>query len=145
MKIVYRIYTHTIEDNDLEKSYASHSRSLYSKYHPSLFAQNESGFNELAKAGLELQEKKNCRLGLVIDDITENIVISTDGNAYGVRSVSQANELGFTNNQGTFVFVQINPSWIINEKWKRTFQTYLYSKGFCPVFINRSVKLLLKP
>ncbi len=81
----------------------------------------------------------DCKIALLLNDLTESAVSSNDGGAKdGQRAVDAAIALGVPQNEGIVLFAEIKSDWSVNHNWMIDYAEVLTKNGFLPGFIGNT-------
>ena len=80
----------------------------------------------------------DCKIGLVIRDLTESKISSTNATEDALRAIEAAEKLGVPKNRGIAIFAEINSEWSINHNWMISFARTIFANGYTPAFIGNT-------
>ncbi len=96
------------------------------------------GKDKITAEEIDFLKAKDCKIGLVIRDLTETIVSSRDGTVDALKAVESAQELGVPQNRGIALFVEFKPEWSLNHNWMFSFAHTVWANGYVPGFIGNT-------
>ena len=96
------------------------------------------GEDKITAEEIEFLKSKDCKIGLVIRDLTEIQVSTANGTLDAFRAVETAKELGVPQNVGIALFAEIKPEWSINHNWMISFAQTISENGYVPAFIGNT-------
>ena len=91
------------------------------KHFPAFCMRTLCGENAISEKEIEFLREKDCKIGLVIRDLTEAAVSGVNGTQEALRAVETAKELGVPQNAGIALFAEIRPEWSVNHNWMISF------------------------
>ncbi len=81
---------------------------------------------------------QDCKIGLVIRDLTEAKVSGNNGTEDALKAVEAAKEFGVPENKGMTLFAEIKPLWSVNHNWMISFAKTVLVHGYVPAFIGNT-------
>ncbi len=108
------------------------------KCFPSFWGRNILGDNVVTKKEIEFLKERNCKLKLIVGDLTEKSVSSSNGYEDASRSIAAADELGVPQGKKIALFAKILPEWSINHNWMISYARMLFDNGYVPGFIGNT-------
>ena len=96
------------------------------------------GEGKLTEEEIAFLKEKDCKIGLVIRDLTEVKVSGMNGTEDALHAVEAANELGVPKEAGMVLFAEIKPEWSINHNWMISFAQAISENGYVPGFIGNT-------
>lgn len=120
----------------LKNGYTFFDWVMRQKGFPDFWCRTLLGENPISQDEIEFLKSKDCKIALVMRDLTENIVSSSDGSADGARAADAAASLGIP--EGTFILAEINDDWSVNHNWMISFAQTVVSMGYTPGFIGNT-------
>ena len=97
-----------------------------------------SGEDKITAEEIEFLKAKDCKIGLVIHDLTETKVSGVNGTEDALKAVESAKELGVPQNEGIALFAEIKPEWSVNHNWMISFAQTVSANGYVPAFIGNT-------
>ncbi len=96
------------------------------------------GEDQLTAEEVEFFQAKDCKIGLVIRDLTEAKVSGVNGTEGALKAIEAARELSIPQNEGIALFAEIKPEWSVNHNWMITFAKTISENGYVPAFIGNT-------
>ena len=87
---------------------------------------------------IEFLKAKDCKIGLVIHDLSEAQVSGINGTGDALKAVEAAKKLGVPQNSGIALFAEIMSEWSVNHNWMITFAQTISTNGYVPGFIGNT-------
>ena len=94
--------------------------------------------NKITAEEIEFLKAKDCKIGLVIRDLTEAKVSGVNGTEDALKAVETAKGLGVPQNAGIALFAEIKPLWRGNHNWMISFAKVVAANGYVPAFIGNT-------
>ncbi len=138
MKNIYGVTSTTPSNNRLKNGYTMYDWVMRQKCFPAFWGRTLCGENALNQEEIAFLKEKDCKIALVIRDLTEKQVSGADGTLDGVRAVEAAKALGVPQNEGIALFAEIKADWSVNHNWMMSFAQALVSCGYVPGFIGNT-------
>ncbi len=138
MKTMFGVYSVTPINKKLKNGYTMYDWVKRQKCFPAFCMRTLSGENEIAAEEIEFLKSKDCKIGLVIRDLTEAAVSAVSGTADALKAVDAAEELGVPQNKGIVLFAEIKPQWSVNHNWMISFTQTVKANGYVPGFIGNT-------
>ena len=105
---------------------------------PAFWGRALTGEDAVTADELEYLRGKNCKIALILRDLTEAGVSASDGTADALRAVEAAKALGVPQNGEVALFAEIRPAWSVNHNWMISFAQTLNDNGYRPGFIGNT-------
>ena len=138
MKTKYGVYSVTPMNKKLKNGYTMYDWVKRQKCFPDFCMRTLSGENAITMEEVEFLKAKACKIGLVLSDLTEEMVSKTNGAEDALKAAATAQELGVPKNQGIALFAEIKPEWSVNHNWMISFAQTLSENGYVPAFIGNT-------
>jgi len=138
MKTKYGVSSVTPMNKKLKNGYTMYDWVKRQKCFPDFCMRTLSGDNKITMEEVEFLKSRGCKIGLVLRDLTEEIVSKVDGTKEALRAAAVAEELGVPKNQGIAIFAEIKPEWSVNHNWMISFAQTLVENGYIPAFIGNT-------
>ena len=135
MKTKFGINSAISINKKLKNGYTMYDWVMRQKGFPSFCMRTLCGEEDLTAEEIEFLKTKNCKIGLVVRDLTEKEVSSVNGTESALKSIKKAKELGVPKNNGIAIFAEIKPDWSINHNWMISFAHVILTNGYVPGFI----------
>ena len=135
MKTIFGVSSATPINKKLKNGYTMYDWVKRQKCFPAFCMRTLCGEDKITAEEIEFLKAKDCKIGLVVRDLTEAKVSAADGTADAMNAVEAAKELGVPQNEGIAVFAEIKPEWSINHNWMIGFAQTLVANGYTPGFI----------
>ena len=138
MKTIFGVSSVTPINKKLKNGYTMYDWVKRQKCFPAFCMRTLSGENEITAEEIEFLKSKDCKIGLVIRDLTEAKVSGINGTEDAVKAVESAKELGVPQNEGIALFAEIKPEWSVNHNWMISFARAISANGYVPGFIGNT-------
>lgn len=135
MKTKFGVCSATPINKKLKNGYTLYDWVMRQKGFPSFCMRTLSGEDVLTDEEIQFLRDKDCKIGLVIRDLTEAKLSTVNGTEDALRAVEAAKALGVPQNEGITLFVEVQPQWSINHNWMISFASELSANGYRPGFI----------
>ena len=96
------------------------------------------GENTITADEIEFLKEKDCKIGMVIRDLTEVKVSGVNGTEDALKAVEAAKALGVPQNENVAIFAEIKPEWSVNHNWMISFAQTMANNGYLPGFIGNT-------
>ena len=96
------------------------------------------GLSTLTPEEVDFLKKKQCKIFLLVDGLTELAVSRSNGVEDALKTVETAKALGVPQNQNITLFVKIESDWSVNHNWMISFAQTLSANGYTPGFIGNT-------
>lgn len=96
------------------------------------------GLSTLTPKEVDFLKKKQCKIFLLVDGLTELAVSRSNGIEEALKAVETAKALGVPQNENITLFVKIESDWSVNHNWMISFAQTLYANGYTPGFIGNT-------
>lgn len=96
------------------------------------------GENPLTEEEIKFLNSKDCKIALVLDNLSETIVSGTNGTREGLAAVEAATNMGVPQYSAIAIFANIKEGWSVNHNWMISFAQTLASNGYVPGFIGNT-------
>lgn len=138
MKIVLGCDSSIAANTRLSNGYTMFDWVMRQRCFPAFWARTLLGENPITHEEAGFLKDHDCRIALVIRDLTEEEVSSTDGSKTAYRAIEAATALNIPRNKGIALFAEIAPDWSVNHNWMLSFATSLFNAGYVPGFIGNT-------
>lgn len=138
MKTIFGVSSATPLSRKLKNGYTMYDWIKRQKCFPAFCMRTISGENKITAEEIEFLKAKDCKIGLVIGDLTEAKVSRMNGTEDALKAVEAAKELGVPQNSGFALFAEIKPKWSVNHNWMISFAQTVLEKGYVPAFIGNT-------
>lgn len=138
MKTKFGVYSATPINKRLKNGYTMYDWVKREKCFPAFCMRTLSGKDKITAREIEFLKVKDCKIGLVIRDLTEARVSRISGTEDAVKAVEAAKELGVPQNVGIALFAEIRPEWSVNHIWMFSFAQTLSANGYICGFIGNT-------
>ena len=139
MKTIFGVNSATPINKKLKNGYTMYDWVARQKGFPNFCMRTLCGEEKITAEEIEFLRSKDCKIGLVIRDLTEKSVSGINGTEDALRAVEAAKELGVAQNAGIAIFAEIKPDWSINHNWMISFAQVIFANGYVPGFIGNTV------
>ena len=138
MKMKFGVNSATPINKKLKNGYTMYDWVMRQKGFPAFCMRTLSGADKITAEEIAFFKDKDCKIGLVIRDLTEAKVSATNGTQDALKAVEAAKELGVPQNRGIALFAEIKPEWSVNHNWMISFAQTLSVNGYAPGFIGNT-------
>ena len=138
MKTVFGVNSVTPINQKLKNGYTMYDWVMRQKGFPAFCLRTLCGEVQITADEIAFLKEKDCKIGLVIRDLTEAQVSSANGTQPALAAVETAKALGVPQNQGIALFAEIKSEWSINHNWMISFAQTVSANGYVPGFIGNT-------
>ena len=138
MKTIFGVSSATPLSKKLKNGYTMYDWVKRQKCFPAFCLRTLSGEDKITAEEIEFLNAKDCKIGLVIRDLTEAKVSVVNGTKDALKAVEAAKELGAPQNAGIALFAEIKPEWSVNHNWMISFAQVISANGYVPAFIGNT-------
>lgn len=135
MKTIFGVNSATPINKRLKNGYTLFDWIMRQKGFPEFCMRTLCGEDAITAEEIEFLRTEDCKVGLVIRDLTETEISGVNGTEQAIRAVSRARELGAPENAGIAIFAEINPEYSIDHNWMISFAQTISASGYVPGFI----------
>ena len=136
MKTVFGVFSATPINKKLKNGYTMYDWVMRMKGFPVFCMRALDGDNKITPEEIAFLQDKDCKIGLVICNLTETKVSSVNGAEDALKAVEAAKELGVP--KGIALFAEIKPQWSVNHNWMISFARVVMANGYVPGFIGNT-------
>ena len=105
---------------------------------PAFWARTLLGENSITSDEVHFLNDHDCKIALVIRDLTEEEVSSSSGSEVALRAIEAAKALKTPQDKGIALFAEFAPDWSVNHNWMLSFATCIFNAGYVPGFIGNT-------
>ena len=138
MKTIFGVNSVTPIHKKLKNGYTMYDWVKRQKTFPAFCMRTLSGENKITAEEIEFLKARDCKIGLVIRDLTEAQVSGDCGTQEALKAVKTAMEIGAPQDVGITLFAEIKPEWSVNHNWMLSFAQTLVANGYVPGFIGNT-------
>ena len=138
MKTIFGVSSATPLSKKLKNGYTMYDWVKRQKCFTAFCMRTLSGVDKITTEEIEFLKGKDCKIGLVIRDLTEAKVSGVNGTEDALKAVETAKELGVPQNAGIALFAEIKPEWSVNHNWMISFAQVISANGYVPGFIGNT-------
>ena len=138
MKNVFGCDSSISASTRLSNGYTMFDWVMRQRCFPEVWARTLLGENPITSEEVRFLKDNDCRIGLVIRDLSEAEVSSNDGTKTALRAVEALKELDVPQETGIAVFAEIAPDWSVNHNWMLSYAVALSAAGYIPGFIGNT-------
>ena len=132
MKTIFGVSSATPIIKKLKNGYTMYDWVKRQKSFPAFCMRTLSGENKITAEEIEFLKSKDCKIGLVVRDLTEAKVSGVNGTEDALKAIKNAKELGVPANSGIALFAEIKPDWSVNHNWMISFAQVISANGYVP-------------
>lgn len=122
----------------LKNGYTMYDWIKRQKCFPAFCMRTLSGEGQITKDEIDFLRTKECKIGLVIRDLTEARISASNGTVDALKALEAAKTLGVPQNEGIALFAEIKPEWSVNHNWMISFAQTISANGYTPAFIGNT-------
>lgn len=138
MQTIFGVSSTTPINKKLKNGYTMYDWVKRQKCFPAFCMRTLSGEEKITTEEIEFLRSKNCKIGLVIRNLTEAKVSGVNGTEDAIKAIAAAKEFGVPQNEGIALFAEINPQWSVNHNWLISFAQTVSANGYVPAFIGNT-------
>ncbi len=138
MKTIFGVCSATPINKKLKNGYTMYDWVKRQKGFPAFCMRTLCGEDRITAEETAFLKGKDCKIGLVIGDLTEAMVSAVNGTEEALRAVEAAKEMGVPQNEGIALFAEIKPAWSVNHNWMISFAQAVSANGYVPAFIGNT-------
>lgn len=138
MQTIFGVSSTTPINKKLKNGYTMYGWVKRQKCFPAFCIRTLSGEEKITTEEIEFLRSKDCKIGLVIRNLTEAKVSGVNGTEDAIKAIEAAKELGVPQNEGIALFAEINPQWSVNHNWLISFAQTVSANGYVPAFIGNT-------
>ena len=138
MKCIFGVCSTAPANKRLKNGYTLYDWVMRKRCFPAFWGRPLLGEQAVTTEELEFLTQKDCRVALMISDLTEAGVSAPSGKKDALRAVNAAKKLGVPQNSGIALFAEIHPEWSINHNWMISFARTVLANGYLPGFIGNT-------
>ena len=138
MKTIFGVSSATPIKKKLKNGYTMYDWVKRQKCFTAFCMRTLCGEDKITAEEIEFLKDKDCKIGLVIRDLTEAKVSGVNGTEDAIKAVESAKELGVPQNEGIALFAEIKPEWSVNHNWMISFAQVIFANGYVPGFIGNT-------
>ena len=138
MKTIFGVSSEIPINRRLKNGYSMFDWVKRQKCFPAFCMRTLSGEDKITTEEIEFLKAKDCKIGLVIRDLTEAKVSGVNGTEDALKAVEVAKKLGVPQNEGIALFAEIKPEWSVNHNWMISFAQTVFANGYIPGFIGNT-------
>ncbi len=138
MKTIFGVNSAIPISRELKNGYTMYDWVKRQKCFPEFCMRTLCGEDKITIDEIEFLKAKDCKIGLVIRNLTEAKVSAANGTEDAIKAAIAAEELGVPKNAGIALFAEIKPEWSINHNWMISFAKTIALLGYVPAFIGNT-------
>ena len=138
MKTIFGVGSATPINKKLKNGYTMYDWVKRQKCFPAFCMRTLCGEDKITAEEIAFLKSKDCKIGLVVRDLTEAAVSGVNGKEDALKAVEAAKELGVPQNEGIALFAEIKPAWSVNHNWMISFAQEVCANGYLPGFIGNT-------
>ena len=138
MRTIFGVSSATPITKKLKNGYTMYDWVKRQKCFPAFCMRTLSGENKITTEEIEFLKARDCKIGLVIRNLTEAKVSGINGTEDALKAVQAAKELGVPQNECIALFAEIKPEWSVNHNWMISFAQTVFANGYVPAFIGNT-------
>ena len=138
MKTIFGVSSVVPLSKKLKNGYTMYDWIKRKKCFPAFCMRTLCGEEKITIEEIEFLKANDCKIGLVICDLTEAGVSGVNGTEDALKAADAAKKLGVQQNEGIALFAKIKPEWSINHNWMISFAQVIFANGYIPGFIGNT-------
>lgn len=138
MKTVFGVNSATPINKKLKNGYTMYDWVMRQKGFPAFCMRTLCGENAITPEEIQFLRDKDCKIGLVIRNLTEAAVSAVNGKQDALKAVEAAKELDVPQKKDVALFAEIKPEWSVNHNWMISFAYTVKANGYVPGFIGNT-------
>ena len=138
MKTIFGINSIMPINKKLKNGYTMYDWVKRQKCFPAFCMRTLCGDSKITADEIEFLKSKDCKIGLVIRDLTEAKVSGVNATEDALKAIECAKQLGVPQNAGVALFAEIKPEWSVNHNWMISFAQVISANGYTPGFIGNT-------
>lgn len=138
MKRTYGVSSSEPSNQKLKNGYTLYDWVMRQKTFPAFWGRTLLGENEVTEEEIAFLREKDCKIMLVIKDLTEKGVSGTNGTEDALRAIEKAKSLEVPQKEGIAIFAEIKADWSVNHNWMISFAQTLFENGYVAGFIGNT-------
>ena len=138
MKTIFGVSSTFPSNQKLKNGYTMYDWVMRQKCCPAFWGRGLTGPNAIQNEEIAFLRSKNCKILLIVQDLTEAEVSGSDGEKQAFRAVECARNLKVPQNSGIAIFAEFKPDWSVNHNWMIGFAGVLSMNGYVPGFIGNT-------
>ena len=138
MRTIFGVSSATPLNKKLKNGYTLHDWIKRKNCFPAFCLRTLTGQDAITQEEIDFLHQKDCKVGLVIRDISEAQISSNRDYGVAERAIEAAKALGIPQNAGITLFVEVDPMWSVNHNWMLSFAHKLVMNGYAPGFIGNT-------
>lgn len=138
MKTKFGVSSATPSNQRLKNGYTLYDWVKRQKCFPAFWGRTLLGENCITREEISFLRDKDCKILLMVRDLSETIVSGISGIDDALRAVEAAQALGVPQNAGIAIVAEFDPEWSINHNWMISFAQFLSANGYVPGFAGNT-------
>lgn len=138
MSGIFGVTSALAADTRLTNGYQMYSWVMRMNSFPAFWGRGITGNNAVTAEEAEFLHEQNCKIALLVDDLTEaGVSANSDGNV-AMQAVEAAKALGVPQGEGIALFAEFGTDWSIHHNWMISFAQTVFENGYIPGFIGNT-------
>lgn len=138
MKTIFGVSSVTPINKKLKNGYTMYDWVKRQKCFPAFCMRTLCGEGAITKEEIEFLRDKDCKIGLVIRNLTEAMVSTNFAAKEAMFAIEEAKKLNVPQNKGIVLFAEIQSDWSVNHDWMISFAQIVFNNGYIPGFIGNT-------
>ena len=138
MKNIFGAFSVAPANLKLKNGYTLFDWAMRQHCFPAFWGRSLTGANAITTDEVAFLKAKNCKVCLILDDVTELEISGCNGTEEAMRAINAAKALGVPQNNTVTLFVKVKDEWSVNHNWMISFAQALSNEGFIPGFIGNT-------
>ncbi|MBR2464698.1 MAG: hypothetical protein IKM42_07200 [Clostridia bacterium] len=138
MKTIFGVSSMLPSNQKLKNGYTMYDWVMRQKCFPTFWGRGLLGPHAITEEEVAFLRSKNCKIMLVVQDLTEAEVSGSNGVKEAFRVVESARKLNVPQDNSVTIFAEFKPDWSVNHNWMIGFAGILSMNGYIPGFIGNT-------
>lgn len=138
MGIIFGVDSKSPANVQLTNGYSLYDWVIRQNSFPDFWGRDLDGEDAITTEEREYLKKKNCKVALIVRNLTEIAVSSVDGTNDALHAVEAAKMKGVPQHNNIALFAEIHSDWSVNHNWMISFAQTVYENGYVPGFIGNT-------
>ena len=138
MSLIYGVESRAPADTLLTNGYDLYTWVMRKSCYPSFWGRTLVGKNPIEDEEIEFLKSKNCKIALIVRDLSEATISSNTATEDAIRAIEAARRLGIPRNNSIALFAEIPDDFSVNHNWMINYARNLLNNGYLPGFIGNT-------
>lgn len=138
MSSIFGVTSAFAADTQLTNGYQLYDWVMRMNSFPAFWGRGVVGNNAITAEEVEFLHEKNCKIALLVNDLTEVSVSTNSAGNDAMQAVEAAKALGVPQNEGIALFAEFGTDWSLHHNWMISYAQIVSENGFVPGFIGNT-------